>query len=420
MSALAIAAPGCGDAGSLEAPAPALGIASFDLTVAPAEARCATIDITSTAGLVTRSFALGPGTAAVVTLDNLPVGAVTLNEKVYTVGCNELTGVTPTWIADPVKLTLVAGVPVDVTVVLRRVGAVGQVTIRTDYPTNKPVLTDYAVPLFSTPSGIAAGSDGNVWFTERDANKIARITPGGAITEFAVPTPGALPTTIAAAPDGSLWFTMAGAPKLGRITTAGSIREFAIPSGQVAIGIAAGPDGNMWFTQSKKLAYVTPTGGITELTMPGEPRFITAGPGNDTLWFTADKYIGRYSISMARLTPYRITGEDVQGIVAGPDGALWLTIPAGRIARLDTAGGNMVYTLTELGPGRTPEFLAAGADGGLWWTSSATGTIGRISVAGTLTEYLTPSDSRPTAITSGPDGALWYTDTRDRVGRVKF
>ena len=36
----------------------------------------------------------------------------------------------------------------------------------------------------SLPTGIAAGPDGAVWFTERNGNRIGRISATGAITEF--------------------------------------------------------------------------------------------------------------------------------------------------------------------------------------------------------------------------------------------
>ena len=44
------------------------------------------------------------------------------------------------------------------------------------------------------PQEITAGHDGNLWFTEAGANKIGRITPSGAISEFAIPrTPARRP-----------------------------------------------------------------------------------------------------------------------------------------------------------------------------------------------------------------------------------
>src|SRR3954469_8907745 len=36
----------------------------------------------------------------------------------------------------------------------------------------------------ATPYGIAAGPDGNLWFTEFNGNRVARITPAGVVTEF--------------------------------------------------------------------------------------------------------------------------------------------------------------------------------------------------------------------------------------------
>ena len=98
--------------------------------------------------------------------------------------------------------------------------------------------------------GITAGPDGNLWFTESGANQIGRITPAGAVTEFPIPTAGSHPYGITAGPDGNLWFTEFNANKIGRITTAGVITEFPIPTaGSAAYGIAAGPDGNLWFTE---------------------------------------------------------------------------------------------------------------------------------------------------------------------------
>ena len=47
---------------------------------------------------------------------------------------------------------------------------------------------------------------------------IGRITPGGAITEFPLPSPGSGPAGIAAGPDDNLWFTEQLGNKIGRIT----------------------------------------------------------------------------------------------------------------------------------------------------------------------------------------------------------
>jgi streptogramin lyase len=77
-------------------------------------------------------------------------------------------------------------------------------------------FSEFPIPTAnSEPVGITAGPDGNVWFTELAANKIGRITPGGTISEFPIPT-GGRPGRIAAGPDGNLWFTAKLGNKIGR------------------------------------------------------------------------------------------------------------------------------------------------------------------------------------------------------------
>src|SRR5437764_110986 len=79
----------------------------------------------------------------------------------------------------------------------------------------------------SGPTGIAAGSDGSLWFTESPGGlepvaTIGRITTAGVVTEF--PVAGTQSANgIVAGPDGALWFTEIERGAIGRITTAGSI-----------------------------------------------------------------------------------------------------------------------------------------------------------------------------------------------------
>jgi len=154
------------------------------------------------------------------------------------------------------------------------------------------VVTEFPVSSFAEPYGIAAGPDGNLWFTEYEVNhnNIGRITTTGVVTEFAIPTAGSGPTDVAAGPDGNLWFTELQGNKIGRITVAGVITEFPIPTaGASPQGITAGPDGNLWFTEEGKdqIGRITTTGVITEFPTPtaaSTPWGIAAGPDGN-LWF---------------------------------------------------------------------------------------------------------------------------------------
>src|SRR5450755_4204192 len=83
-------------------------------------------------------------------------------------------------------------------------------------------------------TGIAAGPDGALWFTEFNAapfivgSRIGRITTAGVINEFSAGLSAASgPDAIAVGPDGALWFRKASSDGIGRITTAGIITEFS-------------------------------------------------------------------------------------------------------------------------------------------------------------------------------------------------
>ena len=78
------------------------------------------------------------------------------------------------------------------------------------------------------PFRIAAGPDGNLWFTEKEGNRVGRITPAGEVTEFSV-TVGSNPWGIAAGPDGNLWFTEYGGNRIGRIGAGASAPSVSAP-----------------------------------------------------------------------------------------------------------------------------------------------------------------------------------------------
>jgi streptogramin lyase len=64
-----------------------------------------------------------------------------------------------------------------------------------------------------------------------------------------------------------------------------------------------------------------------------------------------------------------------------------------------------------LAAGRLPFGITAGPDGNLWFTEERGNQIGRITPAGTVTEFPIPNgNSQPAGITAGPDGNLWFTE----------
>jgi streptogramin lyase len=193
----------------------------------------------------------------------------------------------------------------------------------------------------TSPWGITSGPDGNLWFTEASANRIGRMTPGGVLTEFRIPTFESSPGAIVAGPDGNLWFleTHWRNPAVARITTAGVVTEYPL-GGSVddqlqPRGIVAGQDGNLWLSQPHpsasqgEIVRVTPNGILKAFPMPKgtRPTGIARGPDGN-VWFTdwTGNTIGRISPA-GDLRQFALPRRNAQpdAITAGPDGRMWFT-----------------------------------------------------------------------------------------------
>ncbi len=249
------------------------------------------------------------------------------------------------------------------------------------------MIQEYGLPTAgSLPSSIAKGLDGNLWFTQQAVGKIGQITTTGIVQEFPIlgggqpfsitPGAGADPNLYFTSLDGTvrrislagtftsfpgysypgglrgIVATAAGVVWVANQTT-GSIDRLDFSTGQVIQyfllnrlgqpqGMTLGPDGNVWFTeQIGKIGRITPSGGISEYTIPtidSFPGSITAGPDGN-LWFT-----GNLQNTIGRITPLGVITEfalptpssQPVGITAGPDGKLWFAqFAANRIGRLD-------------------------------------------------------------------------------------
>ncbi len=283
---------------------------------------------------------------------------------------------------------------------------------------------EFPVPGAALVEELAAGPDGNLWFTE--VGKIGRFTPAAAVTEFTIPTPGSNPQGICAGGDGALWFTESSGNKIGRIDTAGGITEHPLPSASSAPqGIAPGPDGALWFaeTSGNRIGRITTAGAISELPVPtagSGPQRIVAGP-DGALWFTEHNknIVGRATTAGAfQEFPIPTPGTFPEDVAAGADGNLWFSENSGhKIGRVTPAGAVTEFPL----PSSTRVFhLAAGPDGNLWFTEFDANKIGRITAAGGITEFLIPTtDSGPYGIAAREDGNLWFSEFRaTQIGRV--
>jgi streptogramin lyase len=284
-------------------------------------------------------------------------------------------------------------------------------------------IVEFPVPTSgSNPYGIAAGPDGNLWFTEQLGNKIGRITTTGNITEFAVPTAGSEPVAITAGPDGNMWFVESG--NVGRITPAGVITEFPVPGASLLYEIATGADGNLWLADRAggppyPIRRITPSGTITAFPSPVSSAGMTAGPDGN-VWFTAyaEGQIGRITpAGVVTVFPIPTANSSPNDITQGPDGNLWFTEQAtNNIGRITPAG---VVTEFPIPPPASSTYgIKTGADGNLWF-AALSGHIGRITPAGVITVFTATPGSEPHMTAAGSDGNVWFTERAgNRIGRI--
>jgi virginiamycin B lyase len=286
-----------------------------------------------------------------------------------------------------------------------------------------PTINIFPIPTSSSaPAGITNGPNGNLWFTEPSADRIATSTTAGQITVFqlgAPGQPGPRPVGITAGSDGNLWFTAAAIGSIGRITTAGIVTEFPLTGALPASipSITAGPDGSVWFVEDSPdaIASISPFGLMKQFALPtqgGLPSAVTNGP-DGALWFTepgANK-IGRFSPATQQFEEFPIpaSGSDPRNITAGPDGNLWFTETAANQIGIITPAG--VITEVPIPTSQSaPVGITSGPDGAVWFTESAANQVGRAAIADSVTISEFPigqGASTPGPMTIGADTNLW-------------
>ena len=304
-----------------------------------------------------------------------------------------------------------------------------------------PAITEYSSGSSSAPNYIAAGPDGNIWFTDNGASKIGEIIPSThAITEFALPSSNDVPQGIAAGPDGNLWFTVQnpGGGSIGEINpTTHAITEYTsglnAHSGPVAI--TAGPGGTMWFTDNGGIAvgeintsthaiseFPITTGSFNGLGAGDDMRGI-AEDSNGNMWFTAINNGSDPRVAEINTTTHVVStftpASAPTGIVKGPDGNMWFT-EGHAIGEVNPSTDAISEFSTGLATNGTPWGIAVGSDGNLWFADANLPGIGEINPAThAISEFASNPNGGPQEITAGSTGTLWFTDpSTPAIGEV--
>ncbi|MBN9621493.1 MAG: hypothetical protein J0H06_00835 [Actinobacteria bacterium] len=307
-------------------------------------------------------------------------------------------------------------------------GSAGAVTI-TEYDANPGNFS-------STPGYIAAGADGNLWWTEGGAEVgLGRISPTG--ERLPLVHTEKLPVDLAIAPSG--WVSWVATDGYGMRSPSGVVTNryggeisyhagviTLTPAGQIRIGGRAGssvtvicepPDPNSDHLESDFSKYSCAG------TKNGNPATGMAASAAGTLWTSVGGSNAVFidpTDSFGFNTRIDLPAASLPvGIAVGPEGNAWVAMwEAGAIDRITPTGTRTRFLLPA---GSHPNDLVLGPDGAFWIVEAGTGRIARMTTAGLVTnEYPVPSgETGQTGITVGPDGNLWFTDSEmSMIGKL--
>ena len=257
------------------------------------------------------------------------------------------------------------------------------------------VVLEYHTPTpDSSPADLAFDAQGNLWFTELNANRIGKLNPSKAksltsqgITEYELPKPNSKPHFLTVAKNGLIWFTE-GANRIGSLDPEnGTFKEYDIPSPHSEPHqIAEAPDGTIWFLefQTNKVGQLDPkTGKITEFPIgPGNPHALVLV--GDKLWYTqggmfwvntfANK-LGCLNTKTGELKEIEIPPEKSvpHGLTVSKNGTLWLTeMFASKLAKLDLNRKKPKIVEYPLGKRRSPHDVHVDEKRKYIWFTAAT------------------------------------------------
>jgi virginiamycin B lyase len=314
-------------------------------------------------------------------------------------------------------------------------------------------------PVPSPASGlehITAAPDGALWFTEREAGRVGRITTAGQISEYAIPNNASGlsdtgPDEIVAGRDGALWFLSDIGESVYRMATNGSYSQVYFDELANAADLAPSDTGGVWLMMAHgdrndqdgdALVRLDPDATVTgyPATHPNSLDAIALAP-DGAVWFNNQgSYLYRLTDSGSETSaplPSSAAAE-VSSMAFTPDGTPWFTehVPntltgAGCCGAIGEISGGTAH-ITAIGAqdpvdGIEPHSLIVGPDGALWfafskaWSGAKSGFdgVGRVNPATGQIQLASLDPNVPDDIAFGADGALWFVDKgANDVGRV--
>jgi streptogramin lyase len=233
---------------------------------------------------------------------------------------------------------------------------------------------------------------------------------------FKLPTGGKIGTNnkIVAGSDGNVWFTVETPGKeVAKITPTGQITEYTLPEAAGATGIASGPEGNLWLTGVEKAISFSPsdpekTEKAFKVASIGAEGQISQGPGGE-MWVASNNQITHFSpadpvgknggfMPVGAMSP-----KDIDAVGTG------LVIADAGHERLVTVGADGKQGADiPLNDGTTTSQGVAGNPNGQAAFSKSDGTegLGLVTPPAAPTAVLMPGD--PFGVALGADGNYWF------------
>ncbi len=303
------------------------------------------------------------------------------------------------------------------------------------------VITQHPYPSPAPPyerSVLVAEPNGLIVEAQAGGLAFDRVNPQGA---FSPGPAGPAASLVTVGPTGAIFYVaQSGAspapPVVFEITGGGVTPRAKFASAAAApIGMATTMDGAVWLLDyaTSALDRYTPGGELVEYHVGHGP--ISLAPASGAAVVVAQSWPG---ISILEANGKTLQGSEFaiplsdgpRDVIAGPDGGLWFTestvgrigrlTPTGQLEEFDVPNPNHVPLGGYGAP--SPAHLAVGPDGALWYSDPGDNAIGRITVTGEVSEYRIPALSASQQLKKGiPDavpnliasafGEIWFTES---------
>ncbi len=280
------------------------------------------------------------------------------------------------------------------------------------------------LPANASIHGIAEDSAGRIWFTEFETDSLWSVNASGVDPKrVQLPNAKSVPWGLTRGPDGNLWFAEVR-NRVGRITPAGAISEFDVPAGMTPFQVTGTPDGRILVTGTAAsgppqnqaytalVATVTAGGKVASAGAPG-----TAGIETN-VGVTSDGKVWLPAKGLTRLVQTDLSGTptgksidlgsaQADDVTVGPDGSVWFTStkPTPLVGRIAT--GSALVSTTKLST--APTAITFGPDGNVWVTSTGK-PVYRILSGITPTSSAAPTVSSPAGSSNGTGTVLTATN----------